>query len=232
MSESTTPAWGNLEVHTRIAAGKGAVRQLRREGKFPAVIYGRGGDNRSIAIDPQLFHKASDPNKGYNTFFKLAIHEDGKVIATESCVITDIQRDLLRSDVTHIDFMRVDADKEVVRKVPVRIIGRAAGVVAGGRIKTFRRTVDVAAKPADMPTEIVVDVTPLEMGEYLRVRDVSLDSARINEPAEAPLAYCDSAKAKVEDDAAAAAGGAKPAAAAGGAKPAAAAAAKPAAKKK
>jgi large subunit ribosomal protein L25 len=227
---STTPEWGNLEVHTRTAGGKGAVRQLRRAGKFPAVIYGRGGDNRSIAIDPQLFHKSSDPNKGYNTFFKLAIHEDGKVIATESCVITDIQRDLLRSDVLHIDFMRVDPEKDVVRRVPVRTIGRAAGVVAGGRIKTFRRSVEVAAKPVDMPTEIVVDVTPLEMGQYLRVRDISLDNARINESPEAPLAFCDSAKAKIEDEAAApAAGGAKPAAAA--AKPA-AAAAKPAAKKK
>jgi large subunit ribosomal protein L25 len=230
MAESTTQEWGNLEVHSRAAAGKGAVRQLRREGKFPAVIYGRGGDNRTIAIDPILFHKASDPNKGYNTFFKLSVTEGGKVVATESCVITDIQRDVLRSDVVHIDFMRVDGEKEVVRKVPVRTIGRAVGVVAGGRIKTFRRTVDVAAKPGNIPTEIVVDVTPLDMGQYLRVKDITLDNARIDEPAEAPLAYCDSAKAKIEgDDAAApAAGGAKPAA--GGAKPA--AAAKPAAKKK
>lgn len=228
-------SFGNLEVSPRAAGGKGAVRQLRRAGKFPAVIYGRGGDNRTIAIDPLAFGKASDPAKGYNTFFKLAVVDGGKTVATENCVITDIQRDSLRGDVVHIDFMRVDPDKEVVRHVPVRITGRAAGVITGGRIKTFRRTVHVAAKPAAMPTEVVVDVTPLEMNQYLRVKDMKLDHARIDESPEAPLAFCELARAKLEGEEGGPPGaGGAPAKPAGGApaKPAAAApAAKPAGKK-
>lgn len=224
--------YGILEVSSRTAGGKGAVRQLRRAGKFPAVVYGRGGENRTIAIDPLAFGKASDPAKGYNTFFKLSVVDGGKTVATESCVITDIQRDSLRGDVVHIDFMRVDPEQEVVRHVPVRITGRAAGVITGGRIKTFRRTVHVAAKPAAMPTEVVVDVTPLEMNQYLRVRDIKLDRARIDESPDAPLAFCELARAKLEGDeggAPAAGAPAKPAAGAAPAKPA--AAAKPAGKK-
>lgn len=208
------------------------MRQLRRAGKFPAVIYGRGGENVTIAIDPIAFHKASDPAKGYNTFFRLSVQDGGKAIATESCVITDIQRDTLRGEVVHIDFMRVDADKEVVRPVPVRIVGRAAGVIAGGRIKTFRRDVHVAATPANIPVDVVVDVTPLEMNQYLRVRDIKLEHARIDESPDAPLAFCELAKAKLEGDEAAAPGApAKPAAAAAPGKPAGAAPAKPAGKK-
>ncbi|HWB79455.1 MAG TPA: 50S ribosomal protein L25 [Nannocystaceae bacterium] len=229
-------AFGILEVSPRTAGGKGAVRQLRRAGKFPAVVYGRGGENRTIAIDPLAFGKASDPAKGYNTYFQLSVVEGGKTVAKESCVITDIQRDALRGDVVHIDFMRVDPEKEVVRQVPVRITGRAAGVITGGRIKTFRRTVHVAAKPALMPTEVVVDVTPLEMNQSLRVRDIKLEHARIDESPDAPLAHCELARTKVEGDEGGApgAGGApaKPAAGAAPAKPAAGAApAKPAGKK-
>lgn len=227
--------YGNLGVVVRIAGGKGAVRQLRRTGKFPAVIYGAGKDNVAIAIDPREFGRASDPNKGFNTFFKLSVTRDGKDIGVETCIIADLQRDALRTDVVHIDFLRVDPEREVVRPVPVRVTGRAAGVVKGGRIRSPYRTVAVAAKPADIPFEIVVDVTPLDNGDAVRMRDVILPNARIVEPAEAPLAICEIAHIKVEEDpdaaakpAAAAAAGAKPGAAA--AKPA-AAAAKPAAAK-
>lgn len=222
--------YGQLRVETRKAAGKGATRELKRRGRFPAVIYGQGQDNVSIAIEPHAFGVATDPTRGVNTFFNLTIVDGDKTVGVVPCVIADIQRDALRGDTVHVDFMRVDPEREVVRPVPVRTIGRAAGVVKGGRIRTTRRNVQVAAKPADIPFEIVIDVTPLDNGQSIRMRDVVLTNARISEPADAVLAICELAR-KVEDEAApgaapAAAGGAKPAAAA--AKPA----AKPADKKK
>jgi large subunit ribosomal protein L25 len=216
--------YGNLGVTVRTAAGKGAVRQLRRAGKFPAVIYGAGKDNVSIAVDPREFGRASDPNKGFNTFFKLAVTTaDGKVVGTETCIIADQQRDSLRTDVLHVDFMRVDPEREVVRPVPVRVTGRAAGVVKGGRIRSPYRTVQVAAKPAELPVEVVIDVTPLDNGEAIRMRDVTLPNARIVEPPDAALALCEIAYQKAEEEEA------KPAAAGAPAKPGAPAAKAPAA---
>ncbi|MBL8944688.1 MAG: 50S ribosomal protein L25 [Myxococcales bacterium] len=225
--------YGNLGVTVRTAAGKGAVRQLRRAGKFPAVIYGAGKENVSIAIDPREFGRASDPNKGFNTFFKLAVTTaDGKVVGTETCIIADQQRDSLRTDVLHVDFMRVDPEREVVRPVPVRVTGRAAGVVKGGRIRSPYRTVKVAAKPAELPIEIVVDVTPLDNGDAIRMRDVTIPNARLVEPPDAALALCEIAYQKAEEEeakpAAAGAAAAKPGAPA--AKPGAPAAKAPAAK--
>ena len=211
--------YGMLEVEVRTAKGKGAARQLRLAGKVPAVVYGRGQDNLTLSIDPLALRKATDPQRDFNTFFQLSVMKDGKQVATEPCIVVDVQMDTLRNIVQHIDFMRVDPNADVVRNVPVRTTGRAAGVVKGGRIKTFRRTVHVAAKPADVPFEIVVDVTPLDMGMSIRMRDINLPNARIDESPDAMLALCELAKIAKED-----------AAAEGGAKPAAAAAAAPAAK--
>lgn len=219
--------YGNLGVTVRVAAGKSAVRQLRRAGKFPAVIYGAGKDNVAIAIDPLEFGKASDPTKGFNTFFKLSVTKDGKPVGVETCIIADFQRDALRTDVVHVDFLRVDPNVEVVRPVPVRVTGRAAGVVKGGRIRCPYRTVQVAAKPAELPVEVVVDVTPLDNGDAVRMRDVTLPNARLVEPPDAALALCEIAYVKVEEEEP------KPGAAAAPAKPGAPAApaAKPAAAK-
>jgi large subunit ribosomal protein L25 len=220
--------FGVLGVTVRQPGGKGAVRKLRASGKFPAVIYGQGKDNVAIAIDPLEFGRASDPAKGFNTFFRLSVTQDGKDVGVETCLIVDFQRDSLRADVLHVDFVRVDPEVEVVRPVPVRIIGRAAGVVKGGRIKSPYRTVSVAAKPADVPNEVVIDVTPLDTGDAIRMRDIQLTNARVVESPDAAIVSCEMAYAKAEEAAdpkAPAAAGAKPAAGAP-----AKAAAKPAAK--
>lgn len=221
--------FGILGVTVRQPGGKGAVRKLRASGKFPAVIYGQGKDNVAIAIDPLEFGRASDPSRGFNTFFRLSVTKDGKEVGTETCLIVDFQRDSLRTDVVHIDFVRVDPEIEVVRPVPVRVTGRAAGVVKGGRIKAPYRTVSVSAKPADIPTEVVIDVTPLDTGDAIRMRDIKLANARVVESPDAAIASCEVAYAKAEevaDPKAPAAPGAKPAAGAPAAKPAAKAPAK------
>ncbi len=194
--------YGILGVTVRTASGKGGVRKLRRAGKFPAVIYGSGKDNVSIAIDPREFGRASDPAKGFNTLFTLALQHDGAEVGVETCMIADFQRDALRTDMLHVDFLRVDAEREVTRPVPVRVIGRAAGVVKGGRIRAPYRTVQIAAKPMDLPVELVIDVTPLDNGDSLRMRDMSLPNARLVGPPDAVLALCEIAyvKAEVEAD--------------------------------
>lgn len=191
--------YGHLQVEARTATGKGAARSLRRDGRLPAVVYGRGQDNLSITIDPRQFRKATDPSRSWNTFYQLAVIENGKQVALETCVVADVQMNTLRHEVLHVDFMRVDPAQEVVRKVPVRVFGRAAGVVKGGRLRTFRRWVRVAAKPSQIPVEIAVDITALDGGQYIRMADIGLDNARIQEPERAPLAFCEMPKAKTEE---------------------------------
>jgi len=197
--------YGRVAAQVRTKRGKGAARQLRMKGLIPAVMYGGGGENLSLTIDPHLLNKAADPDKKYNTLFHLSIEREGAATEEVPCMIADVQRDAIRSDLVHVDFMRVDPEQEVSRKVPVRYFGRAAGVMVGGKLKTFQRTVRLAAKPAELPEELPVDVSPLESGAYLRIKDMSLPGSTFLEDPQLPLAYIEPAKAKteeVEDDAA------------------------------
>lgn len=205
--------YGRVSATVRTGHGKGVARQLRQRGLTPAVLYGQGGENLSLAIDPLLFAKATDPARNYNTVYTLEIAQDGAPTQTVTCMVVDYQKDAVRDHLLHVDFMRVDPDKEVQRKIPVNYTGRAAGVMKGGRLKTFRRIVKVAAKPFELPVELTVDLTPLEAGETLRIKDVSLPGTTFLENPQDPLALVEQPKAKQEEAAAAAAPAAKKAAA-------------------
>lgn len=196
--------YGRLSATVREGHGKGVARQLRRKGLTPAVLYGQGGENLSLTIDPLEFGKATDPARAYNTVFHLDVEQDGAA-QTVLCMIVDYQKDAVRDHLLHVDFMRVDPEVPVQRKIPVRYDGRAAGVMKGGRLKTFRRTVSISAKPLDLPVELLIDLTPLDAGQTLRIKDVSLPNTVFLEPPEAPLAFVEAPKAKKEEEAAPAA---------------------------
>lgn len=192
--------YGQITAKVRTSHGKGAARQLRRQGLCPAVMYGQKGENLSLTIDPHLLRKATDPSRAYNTLFQVSVEREGGDPEVVPCLIADIQKDAIKDDLLHVDFLRVDLQQEVERKIPVRYHGRAAGVVIGGKLKTFRRTVKVAARPGEIPVELSVDVTPLEAGHYLRISDMSLEGATFQERADTPLAFIDPPKAKKEED--------------------------------
>lgn len=192
--------YGQINATVRTGRGKGASRQLRMKGLTPAVLYGGGADNLSLTIDPHLLNKAADPARKYNTVFHMTVERDGGESELIHCMIADVQRDSVRSDLVHVDFMRVDLDKEVQRKIAVSYHGRAAGVQVGGKLKTFQRVVRVSAKPAELPVELSVDVGPLESGAYLRIKDMSLPGTTFLEDPELPLAFVDPPKAEREGE--------------------------------
>lgn len=189
-----------LNVQIRNKHGKGPSRALRREGKIPGILYGQGGDHLAISVDPREFHKALDPIRKLNTYFKLTV-SDGQKTHDEDVIIADHQIDVIRNLVTHIDFMRVDPKREIHVRIPVQYSGRAAGVLAGGKQQTFRRDVKIAVCPGDIPVVLDVDVSPINAGETLRIGDVPLDKARFLEDPRQVLVFIEPPKAKkVEEE--------------------------------
>lgn len=210
MSESTEPTeYGALTVSIRERRGKGAARSLRREGLVPGVIYGQGKENLALSLHPSELRKATDPARSWNTFFTLTIKHDGQPDRVESAVVVDVHNHAIRDDILHVDFMRVDPEQEVVRNVPLRFHGRSIGVFKGGKLKTFRRTLSVAAKPAEIPVEIALDITPIDGGESLRMKDVKLDNARLVENPEQRILTVEMPKAAPAEEEAPAKGKAK-----------------------
>lgn len=194
---------GQLTVAVRGRTGKGAARQLRRAGRIPAVLYGRGhtpgGEPVLLSLSPHELRRALDPQRKLNTLFQLTIQEPGRPDRQEPCVITEAQLDAVQDRLVHVDFLRVDPREPVTLEVPVEYSGRAVGVVAGGELRTLRRSVRVAARPADIPVCLHVDVTPLQVGQSLRVRDVPLEGGRVVENPDTVLALVEVAKKEPEE---------------------------------
>ena len=197
----TATEFGNLNAEVRSTSGKGIARKLRAKGLIPAVIYGKGEGNLMLTVSPRELRRAMDPERKLNTFFTLTINDGGEA-KTEQCVLTAFQSDPIRDEFLHVDFLRVDPESEVITKIPVEYTGRALGVIAGGKLRTYQRTARIAAKPAQIPVKLNVDVSPLNAGDTLRMRDLSIENARLLDHPNIVVASVDAPRvAKTEDDA-------------------------------
>lgn len=233
-------AIGQLTVSLRNTSGKGAARQLRTQGKVPGVFYGASTDGPiapfQIAVDVKALRAALDPVRRQNTVISVTIEDGGQAVRTLSALLKDYQLDPVRRDVTHVDLLAIDPQKEVVATVPLEFSGKPAGAINGGVIHTVMRNVDVRCKPGDIPVKLVLDISPLEIGDVLHVSDVQLPQGVVAVTGGRDAVISLQAPEKEEavaaptEGAAPAEGAAAPAAAAKDAK-AAAPAAKPAAKK-
>lgn len=190
----TETDFGNLKATIRHNTGKGVSRKLRAQGLIPAVIYGKGEGNVMLTVSPRELRRAMDPQRKLNTFFTLTVEGDGEP-RIEQCVVTDYQADPIRDEFLHVDFLRVDPNSEVVTKIPVEYIGRAAGVALGGKLRTYQRTTRIAAKPGEIPVKLTIDVSPLQAGETLRMKDLSLPNARLLDHPDAVVAHVDPPRA-------------------------------------
>ena len=174
----TETDFGKLNAKIRQTSGKGTSRKLRAQGLIPAVIYGKGQTNVLLTISPRDLRRAMDPQRKLNTFFTVTVESD-KGSTVEQCVVTDYHADPIRDEFLHVDFLRVDPNSEVVVRIPVEYVGRAAGVALGGKLRTYQRTTRIAAKPTQIPVKLSIDVSALQTGESLRVKDLTLENARL-----------------------------------------------------
>jgi large subunit ribosomal protein L25 len=146
-----------LNIELREAAHSRATRRLRREGRVPGVLYGRGGDPQPFSVDARELRLAL---AGHGAVLDVAI--DGK---STPAVLKDSYRDPVRGDVMHVDLLRVDLNKPIESSVPIHLIGveDAPGVKEGGILEHVTRELTVEALPNDIPEAIEHDVSHMEM---------------------------------------------------------------------
>jgi large subunit ribosomal protein L25 len=217
---------GKLSVEFRNGTGKTAARRLRVRGQIPAICYGGGADPLPVAVDPVLLQKALDPVKKTNTVIKLQVTGVPGGDQELTVMVRDHQRDALRGHLTHADFIRVQLDKDVHAVVPIVLIGKAEGVKLGGIMHQVIHRLEVACKPHLIPVKLEIDVTALNMGEAIHVRDLKLPEG-VRALADGGTSVCSVTAPKAEKVEAAPVEGAVPAEGAAGA-PAEGAAAAPA----
>ncbi|MSP62292.1 MAG: 50S ribosomal protein L25 [Myxococcales bacterium] len=170
---------GKLNVTRRTAKGTSVVRKLRQAGQIPGICYGKGHDPILLTLDPLALLKALDPQKRTNTVIAMTVATDGASgksgpSDTLNVMLRDWQRDVLRGNVTHADFVRVDLTKDVKATVPIILTGKAEGVKLGGTLHQVVRFLEIACTPDKIPVQIEVAVDALNMGEALHVSDLKL----------------------------------------------------------
>lgn len=182
-----------LVVEKREASNKGAARELRRNGRIPAVLYGEG-EPKAVSVDAREWALGFQNISG-NTIVKLKIDKD-----EHNVLIKDTQDDILSGKVRHIDFYAIHAGKKLTTFVPVRLEGSPVGVLEGGILEHKIELIEVVCLPKDMPEVFIVDVSKLNVGDSLHVGEIPVpDGVEIRTDASSTLAVITHAKAVVEE---------------------------------
>jgi large subunit ribosomal protein L25 len=157
-----------VRAKDRPLCGKGFSRKIRGLGYLPAVVYGPDLAARPLVVDPKTVVAILNGPKRANTVVRLQIEGKGQ---PESflAVIRDHSVHPYRRHLEHCDFMKVDADRELTLRIPIRTLGKSAGEKLGARLNVAAREITVRCMPSAVPESIEVDVTPLEVGSVLTV---------------------------------------------------------------
>ncbi|MBX3148141.1 MAG: 50S ribosomal protein L25 [Gemmatimonadales bacterium] len=160
-----------LSASVRNQNGKGAARALRRDGKVPAVVYGRGRAPESLTLDAVALERLLAKTRA-TTLLDVSVDDRQPVKA----LIREVQRNPLRPiDILHVDLYEVHADEEIAVDVPIKFVGTADGVKnAGGVFEAVLHQLQIRVLPGDIPDHIEVDVSPLGLGQSIHVSDLTL----------------------------------------------------------
>lgn len=159
----------------RESVGKVSSKALRNAGQVPCVLY--GGD--------QPLHFSADEPAFKNLIYTPDVHtveivlEDGK---KQPAILQDIQFHPINDKILHIDFYRLFEDKEITLEVPVKIVGKAPGILSGGTLVLNNRKLKIKALPKNLPDYVEADINGLEMGNKLYVTELKTNNFKILHP--------------------------------------------------
>ncbi|MCM8811464.1 MAG: 50S ribosomal protein L25 [Candidatus Omnitrophica bacterium] len=170
MAQQTEKITLNADVRKKV--GTSGSRDLRREGKIPGILYGEGGVLVPIGVQRKDLQQVLHTKAGENVLISLKIKGDTK--APESVVlIKELQHHPVTHDILHVDFYRVSLTKKIHVTVPLSFKGEAPGVkVGGGVLEHLRWEVEVECLPTDIPNEIPVDISGLELNKHIEAKDM------------------------------------------------------------
>ena len=159
-----------LEVKPREERGSAASRRLRREGLIPGVLYGRGNTPHPFCVPERELRKALTGPAGLHAILDVVL--DGQKTSHAS-ILKDYQADVISGRLAHIDLQEVRLDQPIHAQVVIELVGEAQGSIEGGVLSQVSREINVEALPLEVPERIEVDVTAMQMGDTLRLADVT-----------------------------------------------------------
>lgn len=158
-----------LVAEKREESGKGPARRIRAAGRVPGVVYGPGLEPVNLTVDSNDMWHVLHTDAGMNVLIDLKV--DGEELLT---MPREVQRDLLKGTLLHVDFIQIDRNKPIQVNVPIHLVGEAAGQKEGGVVEHQLWELSVEVLPLQVPESIEADISALEMHDSLHVSDLRI----------------------------------------------------------
>ena len=162
----------SMDAAVRKETGKGAARKLRRAAQIPGILYGQGAEPVALSVNQHEFQRMLYVAEGERVMFSINLtgnESDDKRLA----LLKELQRHPVNDQIRHIDFYEVAMDQSVQVDVPITATGEAKGVrISKGIMEIIQRSVTVECLPLDIPNEIAVDISELDLGDVFHVEDI------------------------------------------------------------
>ncbi len=156
-----------LAAEPRDGAGKGVARKIRAQGRVPAVLYGPDLNARHLSVDARELWHALHTDAGTNVLINLALDGDSYLTMPR-----EVQRDIVRGTLLHVDFLRIRRDVAIEVDVPIHLVGESVGVKEGGVVEHHLWELRLECLPAQVPESIEADISSLGIGDSLHVSDL------------------------------------------------------------
>ena len=161
-----------LKAEPRNTTGRSAARKLKAQGIVPAVIYGGKHKSQALQVLERDINAMLSHASGENILVELEIAGEK---SNRTALLQEVQHSPVRGDVVHVDFHAISMDEKIEASVPLEPFGVATGVKNfGGLLEQNLRTLTIECLPRDLPDKITVDVSALNIGDAIHVREIKL----------------------------------------------------------
>lgn len=164
----------DLIATVRAGTGKGAARQARREGNVPGIVYGDGKEPTPLNLNYYYLLKRLKAGRFLQTLFNLKVEGRDDV----HVICRGVQRDVVKDQPTHIDFMRIHDESRINLFIHVTFENHEAspGLKRGGTLTIVRPEVELEVMAGEIPDHITVDLTGRDIGDVIHIEDITLPS--------------------------------------------------------
>lgn len=186
-----------LNARKRDRFGKQALKTLRREGKIPAVVYGHGQETLPLELDYREFESFMRKSHGESVLIALAIEDN----APKTAILQEVQKKPIQDTLLHADFREISMTERLTAEVHVVLVGRPVGAKEGGILEQTIRELTIECLPTEMPEHLEVDVTALDIGDSIYVRDLSFPNIDIITEGDVVVATVGAPRVEQEEEA-------------------------------
>lgn len=162
-----------LTAAMRTKTGNGPARVLRRSGHIPAVLYGPGTEPAMLSLPAYDLEMALKNKTGPQLMLDLRIGDAGT--PPRKAMLKELQRHPVSHEFIHADLYEFAMDRKIRVRVPVTTVGKCIGVEMGGMLQIIRRELEVLCLPTDIPRVVEVDITNVNVGEAVHIKDIRMD---------------------------------------------------------